>query len=680
MNEITVRIPSERDPRTGEPTLRPGPVGEYVEVVDVDPASGLAYAPVNLDEAAILAEDGLPPSEGNPQFHQQMAYAVAMVTIGNFERALGRVALWSPRRSKDGMIRQFVRRLRIYPHALRGRNSFYSPEKKAILLGYFPVRTKDAHNTPGTIVFSCLSHDIITHEVTHALLDGIHPRFNEATNPDVHAFHEAFADLVALFQHFSYPGVLHDQIVRARGDLSGDTLLAKLAQQFGRATGRGSALRDALGREGSDGIWRRTSPNARALETVVEPHDRGAILVAAIFAAFILVYQARTADLFRIATQGTGILPAGDIHPDLAKRLAEEATKISQHVLQMVIRALDYCPPVDITFGDYLKAVITADLDLNPEDEYGYRVAMIQSFRQWGIHPRKTRSMSVESLTWPDLREARMQSDTGAQGTGAVLLSEVVMKSSLDETTSAVRNLIQEEQPPEDDDEGPDSPEVTPILLTALPAPRSISRSSLRFEPWTLDSDRRKMWNLSQSNAKAMHRWLLYGQGSGQAANFGLVLDKGLAPLTVYTTKHGKPAVEVHAVRRAVRRSPRGALVADLVVEMTQRRKGYFSPKVQERMDLGDVDDADYTTHQPDFVYRAGCTLLIDPVTSTVRRVIRTSGTIADNAELARVREFMTGGFSVSGNAFDSGLSPSRAVAERDIREPFAMLHRYAEG
>ena len=34
----------------------------------------------------------------NPQFHRQMVYAVAMRTIQHFEEALGRVALWSPRR------------------------------------------------------------------------------------------------------------------------------------------------------------------------------------------------------------------------------------------------------------------------------------------------------------------------------------------------------------------------------------------------------------------------------------------------------------------------------------------------------------------------------------------------------------------------------------------------------
>ena len=118
-----------------------------------------------------------------------------------------------------------------------------------MLFGYFPVEIKDEFNAPGTMIFTCLSHDIIAHETTHALLDGVHPRFNEPVNVDVLAFHEAFADIVALFQHFAYPGVLHDQISRTRGNLANENMLAQLAQQFGRAAGRGGALRDALGKK-----------------------------------------------------------------------------------------------------------------------------------------------------------------------------------------------------------------------------------------------------------------------------------------------------------------------------------------------------------------------------------------------------------------------------------------------
>ena len=105
-------------------------------------------------------------------------------------------------------------------------------------------------------------------------------------------------------------------------------------------------------------------------------------------------------DLLRLASNGTGILAPGAIHPDLVDRLADEAAKSAQHVLTMCIRALDYCPIVDITFGEYLRAIITADYDLLRDDDLNYRVAFIEAFRKRGIYPRYVRTLSVESLLW----------------------------------------------------------------------------------------------------------------------------------------------------------------------------------------------------------------------------------------------------------------------------------------
>ncbi len=394
INEVVFLVPWEKD-------LKPGPSGEYVEVVDHDPASGCFYAPVNLSHSFLLAEDGLPPSEGDPKFHQQMVYAVAMRTIYNFELALGRKALWSPRmRGKDD--REYVQKLRIYPHALRERNAYYHPEKKALLFGYFPATEADpGQQYPGGMVFTCLSHDIVAHETTHALLDGLHRNFSQPSNEDQLAFHEAFADIVALFQHFSMPEVLRHQIAKTRGDLRARNLLGELAQQFGQASGMRGALRSAIGEVDPDtGQWRPLQPDPSAYQRETEPHARGALLVAAVFDAFLSIYEGRIKDLVRIATSGTGILPGGAIHPDLAGRLTEEAAMVSQHVLNMCVRALDYCPPVNLTFGDYLRALITGDFEVVPYDNLGYRVAFVEAFRRRGIYPRDLKSLSVDALRW----------------------------------------------------------------------------------------------------------------------------------------------------------------------------------------------------------------------------------------------------------------------------------------
>jgi hypothetical protein len=399
ISEVVFRVPWEE--------LSQGPAGEYLEVIDYDPAGKCFYEPVNLDNAYILAQDGLAPSEGTPQFHQQMVYAVARLTIDNFERALGRRALWSPGPSPDPDNRfddsVYVPRLRIYPHALREPNAYYSPAKKALLFGYFAASADDPGNhVPGSMVFTCLSHDIIAHETAHALLDGMHRRLNRATNPDMLAFHEAFADIVALFQHFTLPEILRHQIARTRGDIgSQENVLGQLAGQFGRATGLRSALRDAIGRlNPQTNQWEPRRPDPSEYETTTEPHRRGAILVAAVFDAFLSIYRSRISDLLRLSSGGTGVLPAGALHPDLVERLSDEATKAARHVLAMCVRALDYCPSVDLTFGEYLRAIITADVDMVPDDDRSYRVAFVEAFRRRGLYPRDVRTLSIENLVW----------------------------------------------------------------------------------------------------------------------------------------------------------------------------------------------------------------------------------------------------------------------------------------
>jgi hypothetical protein len=407
INEIVYPVP-------WEPDLGKGPVGEYLEVVDYDPASQCFYEPVDLNNPHLVAQDGLAPSAGNPQFHQQLVYAVAMTTIRNFENALGRKMLWRSHsvRKADGSEQEtFVKRLRIYPHALRDANAFYNPDKKALVFGYFTATA----NQPGThlangTVFACLSHDVIAHETTHALLDGIHRRFIEPTGPDALAFHEAFSDIVALFQHFSFPEVLRHQIARTRGDLASENLLGQLAQEFGVAIGNYDSLRDALGQVNpATGKWEPLVPDPQDYLTINEPHARGSILVAAVFDAFTSIYTNRVQDLLRIATSGTGVLPQGALHPDLVNRLAGEAARTAQHILLMCIRALDYCPAVNLTFGDYLRALITADTDLVPNDDRGYRVAFIEAFRRRGIYPVNVRNLAIESLVWPAAAEKHIQ-------------------------------------------------------------------------------------------------------------------------------------------------------------------------------------------------------------------------------------------------------------------------------
>jgi hypothetical protein len=513
INETCLDVCWEKD-------LQPGPVGEYLEVIDIDPPSGCCYAPVDLNHPYLLLNQGLPPSETNPQFHQQMAYAVAMKTIEHFESALGRVALWAPRRidtrQPDGKTKtrmEYVQRLRIYPHALRTANAFYSPDRKALLLGYF-YTTADVSGkaVPNSVVFSSLSHDIIAHETSHALLDGLHHRFREATNPDVLAFHEAFSDIVALFQHFTVAQALKHQIAQTRGDLGKQNLLGQLAVEFGEASGRYGALRDSIGtivrEEGKEPKWVPREPSRNDYPNATKPHDRGAVLVAAVFAAFLQIYQHRSADLIRLATHGTGVLPPGNIPVDLVDRLAQEASKVARQVLRICIRALDYCPPVDLKFGDYLRALVTADSHHVPNDPLGYRTAFVAAFRDRGIYPTDVRHMSPASLVW---------------------------------------------EPP-------------PMALSNIAT--VLKQMDLG---WDRNADRALAYQTSRRNGWKLHEWLGDKNQISDAEldALGLTRDVG-KDKTIAGVKGELRPIEVHSVRPAQRVGPDGDSHNDLVIEITQ--------------------------------------------------------------------------------------------------------------
>src|SRR5580700_9689666 len=219
-NQVTVRVPWE--------PLKPGPGGHKIAVVDYDAANKCYYPPIDLDNPLLLANDGLCPAESDPRFHQQMVYAIASRTIQMFEVALGRKIHWrradrfgGSANKENGFRKEGdILVLKLYPHAMQQANAYYSPQAQGILFGYFTAnKTGQGRNLPGQLVFTCLSQDIIAHEVTHAVIDGIRTYFTEPTNPDVLAFHEGFADLCALFSHFSQHDSLIDTIRQTGGRL-----------------------------------------------------------------------------------------------------------------------------------------------------------------------------------------------------------------------------------------------------------------------------------------------------------------------------------------------------------------------------------------------------------------------------------------------------------------------------
>ncbi|MDB5328688.1 MAG: hypothetical protein JWM57_4257, partial [Phycisphaerales bacterium] len=373
--------------------------------------------------------------------------------------------------------------------------------------------------------------------------------------------------------------------------------------------GQRSALRDAIGHtDPLTGKWQLQTPDPAALENATEVHDRGAILVAAIFDAFLSIYKTRVADLLRIATSGSGVLPAGAIHPDLVNRLAAEAAKSAQHMLNMCVRALDYCPTVDITFGEYLRALITADFELVPDDSRGYRTAVVEAFRRRGIYPDNVRTLSVESLLWAP--PAALHDGNGS-GAGLVkrFLGYLVDSHHL--------NLIK------------------------------------FMNNWDMEADRAEVYEQSRQLAADLHGWIDINRASIQSFLPGLDLSaKG-------------PNFEIHSLRPARRVGPNGEFISELVVEIAQRRRAFLT---DEREKAGEGMHRDGSGRPYDFYFRGGHTLILDLQRGLMRYSIFKS--INSASRLERQRSFMNESTGASLRAtYSNGLNTTSepfAMLHRD--------------
>ncbi|WP_431805222.1 hypothetical protein [Microbacterium sp. bgisy203] len=448
---LTIDVPLERD-------LAPGPCGRLVQVVDYDAPHGVWYTPVDLNAPTVLVQQGLRPSEADPRTHQQVVYAVAMSVLERFEKFSGFRFRW-----------QGDDKLRIVPHAFEGRNAYFDKRLRAVLFGYYRADERDpGANLPGQMMFTCLSVDVVAHEVTHAIIQRIREYFSEPTHPDVLAFHETFADLVALFHHFTFREVVAEAVATSRGDLETGSALLDLASEFGVSTGRGAALRSAIGSE--------RTPDAFLHAT--EPHERGACFVAAVFDAFLDTYRGRIGDLRRLASNGTGVLPEGALPPDLVDRVTSEAVSNADRILGMVIRGLQYLPVVDVTFGDVVRAIVTADQGLYPDDAMHLRATLIESFRRRGIYPPGVSSLADDALLWERPRSPLRLTGDAAN----VDLAPLILEATLDLDVKGTASFDQPHDAPTDDPPTNDTPPDD-----APPRTKSATRGRAylaRFQEW----------------------------------------------------------------------------------------------------------------------------------------------------------------------------------------------------
>ena len=393
-----VDVPADR--------IEEGPRTHRIRVIDYDSSKGVLSAPCPIDDGSSpLAGWGYVDPFGDKEytrsfvtsdavaarhFRCQNVYAIVARTLAAFEFALGRRVPWG----------FGTHELYVVPHAFADANAYYSRDDHALYFGYVV-------NLGESNVFTSLSHDIVAHETTHALLDGLRPGFMRPGLPDQAAFHEGFADIVALLSILSLAEIVADLLgppdAAGRISTAGLTRSAlesnavfKLAEELGESLldTRGASLRHSIVIPEGEG-W-KDDP------TFAYPHRRGEVLVAAIMQTLLDMWIERLQPL---------VAERASVDRD---SVAEEGAKAARHLLNMSIRAIDYLPPTEFEFDDFVTAVLTADMEAAPNDEHGYRGSVERGFAAFGIRAKPHRMLdatdAVAMPVYANLNFGEMQS------------------------------------------------------------------------------------------------------------------------------------------------------------------------------------------------------------------------------------------------------------------------------
>ena len=337
--EVLLATPIQEFSTQDDGTFRDGPSCSRVAVQSIAAGGSVGtvvrFLPQGVGRTVSCYDVGDTPDLNNTRalikalesetFMQISAFATVLKTMRFFEGpdALGRKLKWafsSPR-------------LRVLLHTEPSEGPFYDRDSGS--LQFFPYPSNR-----GQTLHTALSFDILVHETTHAILDGIAPDLYHATRTESLALHEAIADLAAILLT-----VLNEMVVFSLVNISSSQLdvagaLGKLAEELGQ---------EMRGKLGIDYV--RALKNKRNLDPVftdlADPYGVSEAMSGAIFQTFV-----DCANGLQVGDD-----PRQCIEAPEEKRILRAGRKIAR----MVFRALDYLPPGEVSLADFGRAMFAAD-------------------------------------------------------------------------------------------------------------------------------------------------------------------------------------------------------------------------------------------------------------------------------------------------------------------------------
>ncbi len=352
-----------------------GPVGPQVAVVDFDDRTGAlvpgaVFQPPargrKLGRYAIADKKDLAARDLN----QVSVYTTVLNTMRMYQEpdALGRPLSWA----------FGAPQLLVVPRAGERARAFYQRESHSLQFFYFPSQNPVNR---GQTVFSSLSRDIVSHETAHAILDGIAPDLYHALTPQSLALHEAVADLTAALMSFR-SRVLRDVVLRRTGgSISDSTPFSSVAEEFARSKDRldrvGSLRSLANDKTLDPGDQSKDKLGKPNLVSRRSPHQLSQVLTGALYPLMVDLHDKQRQRLIK-KTGRSAMSVSGE-----ALAIAADRFK------RMLLRALDYLPPGEVSFADYGRAILASDAASHPVDD-GSRAWIRKEFRRRHIVEQET--------------------------------------------------------------------------------------------------------------------------------------------------------------------------------------------------------------------------------------------------------------------------------------------------
>jgi hypothetical protein len=295
--------------------------------------------------------------------------------------------------------------LQVYPAAGPDLNAFY--DRRSLRFYYY--------NFKGKNVYFSDSSDIVTHELGHAMLDAMRPDFWSVQALEIWSFHEAFSDIVAMFNLMSYDVALNKMLAETKGNLTASNSVSRLAEEVGvlirNVTRDPSYLPNAL-RDPAVEVFKYENPSRLPKETsnnrlAAECHSFGRVFSNAWYQIFVRMFN------YHVSI-GNDPMSAIRTARDFSFSILAQAVPGSARVVNY--------------YASIAKSMIVVAKSKNPE----YARIMKQVFVEWKIMDEaEVRTLSGPS--WKDIVGQLRKNDIvvkNSKATSVVMRNDATLKVS----------------------------------------------------------------------------------------------------------------------------------------------------------------------------------------------------------------------------------------------------------